>query len=68
MDTNFENNDTTRGATTTTMIGPLYIVTQIANAITKMPQYYHVPSATRRRRTVTRWRPVSMRSPNTVGG
>jgi hypothetical protein len=30
--------------TTTTAIGPLYIVTQIANAITKVPQYFHVSS------------------------
>jgi hypothetical protein len=27
---------------TTTTIGPLYIVAQIANAITKVPQYFHV--------------------------
>jgi hypothetical protein len=27
---------------TTTMIGPLFIVAQIANAITKAPQYFHV--------------------------
>ena len=29
---------------TTTTIGPLYIVAQIANAITKVPQYFHVSS------------------------
>lgn len=29
---------------TTTMIGPLYIITQIGNAITKQPQYFHVSS------------------------
>ena len=30
--------------TTTTLIGPIYLVTMVANAITRVPQYFHVDS------------------------